>query len=54
MEQHRSAMESQIAQTELLRKQIEKTQDDNKEIISQIQQDAEFEIKDIDDKNKQN
>mmetsp|Transcript_20483 Transcript_20483/g.19453 ORF Transcript_20483/g.19453 Transcript_20483/m.19453 type:complete len:107 (+) Transcript_20483:2499-2819(+) len=47
-------MEGQIAQTEQLQKEIERMQEDNKEIINQIQQDAEFEIKDIDDKNKQN
>jgi hypothetical protein len=54
MEQHRILMEGQIAQTEQLRREIERMQEDNKEIIKQIEDDASFEIKDINDKNYQN
>jgi hypothetical protein len=51
MDQHRTLMEGQIAQTEQLRREIERMQEDNKEIISQINADAEFEIEDINKKN---
>ena len=52
MEQHRILMEGQIAQTEQLKREIERMQEDNKEIIKQIEDDAQFEIKDINDKNQ--
>ena len=44
-------MEGQIAQTEQLRREIERMQEDNREIIKQIEDDADFEIRDINDKN---
>ena len=47
-------MEGQIAQTDQLRREIERMKDDNEEIIRQINEDAKFEIQDIDDKNSQN
>ncbi len=47
-------MEGQIAQTEQLRREIERMQEDNREIIKQIQDDAEYEIEDINKKNIQN
>jgi len=37
-----------------LKREIERMQEDNKEIIKQIEDDALFEIKDINDKNQQN
>ncbi len=54
MEQHRTLMEGQIAQTEQLRREIERMQEDNREIIKQIMDDAEYEIEDINKKNTQN
>lgn len=51
MEQHRTLMEGQIAQTEQLRREIERMQEDNREIIKQIMDDAEYEIEDINKKN---
>jgi hypothetical protein len=47
-------MEGQIAQTEQLRREIERMQEDNREIIKQINDDAEYEIEDIKKKNTQN
>jgi len=47
-------MEGQIAQTEQLKKEIERQQEDNEEILLQITQDAEDEEKDIESKNEQN
>lgn len=44
MDQHRTLMEGQIAQTEQLRREIDRMQEDNREIIKQIQDDAQFEI----------
>lgn len=54
MDKHRSLMEGQIAQTEQLKKEIERQAEDNEEILKQIQQDAEDEEKEIDSKNAQN
>lgn len=51
IEQHRTLMEGQIAQTEQLRREIERMQEDNREIIKQIMDDAEYEIEDINKKN---
>lgn len=47
-------MEGQIAQTEQLKKEIERQEEDNKEILEQIRQDAENEENDIGSKNEQN
>ncbi len=54
MEQHRILMEGQIAQTEQLRREIERMDEDNKEIIKQINDDADYEIEEIKKKNVQN
>ena len=43
MDKHRSLMEGQIAQTEQLKKEIERQSEDNEEILKQIQQDADDE-----------
>jgi len=45
-------MEGQIAQTEQLKKEIERQQEDNEEILLQITQDAQDEEKDIESKNE--
>ena len=47
-------MEGQIAQTEQLKKEIERQSEDNEEILKQIQQDADDEQKEIESKNAQN
>ena len=47
-------MEGQIAQTEQLKKEIERQTEDNDEILKQILQDANDEEKDIKGKNSQN
>ena len=54
MDKHRSMMEGQIAQTEQLKKEIERQTEDNDEILKQITQDADDEEKDIKGKNSQN
>lgn len=54
MDKHRSLMEGQIAQTEQLKKEIERQSEDNEEILKQIMQDAEDEEKEIESKNAQN
>ena len=54
MEQHRILMEGQIAQTEQLRREIERMQEDNREIIKQIEDDAVYEIDEINKKNVAN
>ena len=54
MDKHRSLMEGQIAQTEQLKKEIERQAEDNEEILIQIQDDAADEEKEIESKNAQN
>lgn len=54
MDKHRSLMEGQIAQTEQLKKEIERQSEDNEEILKQIMQDADDEEKEIESKNAQN
>jgi len=44
-------MEGQIAQTEQLKKEIERQTEDNEEILDQIRKDAQEEKKDIESKN---
>ena len=51
MDKHRSMMEGQIAQTEQLKKEIERQTEDNEEILDQIRKDAQEEKKDIESKN---
>lgn len=54
MDKHRSLMEGQIAQTEQLQKEIERQREDNEEILTQIQDDAHMEEKEIESNNTQN
>jgi len=51
MDKHRSMMEGQIAQTEQLKKEIERQTEDNEEILDQIRKDAKEEKNDIESKN---
>jgi len=54
MDKYHASMESQTAETEQMRKEIQNKRQDNDETIRQIQGDAKFEREDIMSKNTQN
>jgi hypothetical protein len=53
-DKHKTTMEGQIAQTDQLKREIDRTTEDNSEIIKQIKDDAKLEKDDIEKKNQQN
>lgn len=54
MDKHHTLMEGQTNQTEQMKREIANKKKDNTETIKQIEQDAEFEKDDMQNKNRKN